>query len=189
MNQSTKLIPLDQIIIPPRFRKDYGDLPDLCRKIRTTEGIKFNFIVVEEKDGTYNLLAGGRRLSAYHLLYSGDLEAWDGVEVDNTQRQLYSEIPAHIRTNLSDSERLLIEFIENMGRKDFTWQEASELVRAYHQSQVLRFGEAKPGTGKDGWSIRDTAGELGILPSEVVHYLQLSEGMILDPRLKETKQR
>lgn len=185
----SKLIPISTIKIGSRFRKDYGDIPDLCRKIRTTDGIKFNFIVVEEIDGEYHLLAGGRRCEAYNRLYAGDPEAWDGVEPTQEQKDLYLNIPAHVQIDITDSERLLIEFIENMSRKDFTWQEASELVRAYHQSQVLRFGEAKPGPGKDGWSIRDTAGELGILPSEVVHYLQLSEGMILDPSLKETKQR
>jgi len=189
MTSTTKLIPLDQITIPQRFRKDYGDIPDLCRKIRTTEGIKFNFIVVEEIDGRYHLLAGGRRIAAYNLLASGEPTAWDNSDITEELRALYSEIPSHIRTNLTESERLLIEFIENMGRKDFLWQEASELVKAYHVAQVLKFGEAKPGPGKSGWGIRDTALELGLLPSEVVHYLQLSEGMILDPSLKDTKQK
>jgi site-specific DNA-methyltransferase (adenine-specific) len=189
MTQTTKLIPLDQITIPSRFRKDYGDIPDLCRKIRSTEGIKFNFIVVEEIDSEYHLLAGGRRVSAYTLLSTGAKEAWDDIEPTSDQQAAYSEVPAHIRTNLSESERLLIEFIENMGRKDFLWQEAAELVKAYHTVQTMKFGIAKSGPGKDGWSIRDTATELGLFPSEVVHYLQLSEGMILDPTLKETKQK
>ena len=55
-----KLLPFSSISIPPRARIDYGDIPDLARKIMSTQGLKFNDIVVEQTpSGEYILLAGG----------------------------------------------------------------------------------------------------------------------------------
>lgn len=185
------LIKLTDIIIENRFRKDYGDMVDLCLKIRSTKGLQFNKVVVEQLEDKYYLRAGGRRFKAYEMLTAGAEEAWQGVEPAPTPKELlyYSSIPCTILTNLTDTDRLRIEFVENMGRKDFLWPEASELVKTFHFKMQDTYGKASPGKGKDGWSVRDTARELGLNSAEVVHYLALADGMVKDAKLKDIKQK
>ena len=184
-----KLLPFSSISIPPRARIDYGDIPDLARKIMSTQGLKFNDIVVEQTpSGEYILLAGGRRCEAYKLILSGSDKVWDSSP---TEEQLapYRDIPCKVLTDITVQDRLQIEFIENMGRKDFTWPEAAGLVKQFHEYMQSKYGVAKPGRGKTGWGTMDTARELGLNGSDVVYYLQLHEGMQFDPTLKDVKQR
>ncbi len=185
-----KIISFTSIIVPPRARVDYGDIPDLARKIMTTKGLKFNDIVVElTPDNEYHLLAGGRRHAAYELILSGSDEVWLVEPPTEEQLEPYREIPCKILEGVTDEDRILIEFIENMGRKDFTWPEAATLVKSYHQLMQQKYGIGQPGRGKTGWSIQDTAENLGLVSSEVVYYLKLHEGMQSDPALKDIRQK
>lgn len=184
-----RLLPLSQITIGPRFRKDYGDMASLCASIRASKGLKFHFIVVEQIGKEFHLRAGGRRIRAYQMLYNGDLEAWSykGEESTPTQEEknFYSSIPCTILKDLTEEDRIRIEFIENKGRKEFTWQEECLMVEAFHLKMQEKYGEARPGKGKDGWSLRDSAKELGLNPSEVVNFLQLAKGLAVSPNLKD----
>lgn len=184
-----RLLKLSQITVGHRFRQDYGDMPALCASIRATKGLKFHHVVVEQVDKEYHLRAGGRRYRAYELLFQGDHEAWglkDGDDVPtDKQKDFFSSIPCTIVSNLSTADRLRIEFIENKGRKDTTWQEDAPLVESFHKEMQGTYGQARSGKGKDGWGVRDTAKELGLNPSEVVHLLQLAEGMKKSPSLKD----
>jgi site-specific DNA-methyltransferase (adenine-specific) len=188
-----KLLKLSDIKVGFRFREDLGDISELADKIRATKGLKFNFIVVEEtlNEGTleYHLLAGGRRFKAYELLSSGSEEVWKGQEYTAEDLERYASIPCTILKDLTPEDRLKIEFIENMSRKDFTWQEAAALVKEFHTQKGVTFGKATTGRGKTGWSIRDTAEELGLFPSQVVDYLKLADGLVISSSLGEIKQK
>jgi site-specific DNA-methyltransferase (adenine-specific) len=163
----------------------------LCASIRASSGLKFHFIVVEQVEEEYFLRAGGRRFRAYELLSQGDETAWgldkDGVPYTPSKKEklFYSTIPCTILRDLSKADRLRIEYIENKGRKETTWQEDAPLIEAFHKEMQEKYGPARSGKGKDGWSVRDTAKELGINPSEVVHLLQLAEGLKKSPGLKD----
>src|SRR4030067_1206447 len=123
------LLNLSEIILSPRFRQDYGDMPALCASIRSTQGLKFHHIVVEQVGKVYFLRAGGRRFKAYEMLFQGDESAW-GVDSHGLpyfpteeEKKLYSSIPCTILRDLTKADRIRIEFIENRGRKDTKWQE------------------------------------------------------------------
>jgi len=190
-----KFLSLSKIVVGPRFREDYGDISDLCQKIRSTKGIKFNFVVVEEVENQdtsekeYHLRAGGRRLQAYQLLASGDSKGWKETTPSEEDKELYATIPCTVRWNLTDEDRLIIEFVENMGRKDYTWQEIAHSVAHFHSFMEAKYGKATSGRGKTGWGIRDTAERLGLNPSDVVHYLKLAEGLKHSPSLQSIRQK
>ena len=193
-----KVIPISSIIVPTRARVDYGDIPDLAKKIKSTKGLRFNKVTVEEiklHDETpnrhavfeYHLLAGGRRLEAYKLLASGNKSLWP-EEDKPTQKDFnhYLEVPCTVLKDLTLEDRLRIELVENLGRKDFDWQEACGLVTRYHQAKQAFYGTAPGGRGgKKGWGVRDTASDLGLNPADVVHYLKLDEGLGTDPDLQK----
>jgi len=187
------LLRLSQIKVGFRFREDLGDLSDLAEKIRSTKGLKFNFVVVEEVeeggDKVYHLLAGGRRVKVYELLSTGHSDVWGSYTPTQEEMDHYLFVPCTILKDLTPEDRLKVEFIENMGRKDFTWQEACMLVSELHKRKVANFGNPSGGRGKSGWSIRDTAEFLGLLPSQVVDYLKLAEGLTSSPKLAEIKQK
>jgi site-specific DNA-methyltransferase (adenine-specific) len=187
------LLPLSQIKVGFRFREDLGNLSELAESIRTTSGLTFNFIVVEEiineEAKEYHLRAGGRRLKAYELLSSGSPDAWGSHVPTQEEQDHYLSVPCTVLKNLIPMDRLKIEFIENKGRKDFTWQEECVFVSEVHKVGVATYGSPSGGRGKSGWSVRDTAEFLGIFPSQVIEYLQLAEGVLSSPKLVEVKQK
>ncbi len=184
-----KLIPINEIFVPPRARVDYGDIVSLAKKVIATKGIKFNLPAVEEVEGRFVLLQGGRRLRAHELIVTGSESVWGDRNPTPETLQKYFHMPCTILTNLTDEDRLRIELLENLDRKDFTWPEIATLVFAFHELMQKKFGKAKPGKGKDGWATRDTARELGLNPADVVYYLQLYEGIQHDPTLKDIRQK
>lgn len=183
-----KYLKITDIKLRPRAREDLGDVPDLARKIMSTKGLKGGNITVEELNGEYFLLAGGRRLAAYHLILSADFDLWQCQPTPEDMLP-YSIVPCTVLTDLTDSDRIRIELIENMGRKDFTWQEAAGLVQAFHSLMQEKYGKATSGKSKTGWGTRDTARELGLNPSDTIYYLKLHEGLATDPTLKDIRQK
>jgi len=105
------IIPISQIKIKKRVRKDLGNLDDL------KESLKFyglmNPITVNKR---YELIAGERRLQAAIQL------GWTNIN-------------ANIIDNLSDIEELEMELEENNQRKEFTDE---ELMEGYKRLQRLR---------------------------------------------------
>ena len=100
-----------QIFIKPeRQRKDLGDLEPLKVSIQNIGLI--NPLVVEprEEEGTFWLIAGERRLTAFRALLS-EGKLGDG------------NIPVRLFSDLDESSRQMIELEENIKRKDLTWQE------------------------------------------------------------------
>ncbi len=184
-----KLIPLSKIKVGDRFRKDLGDIVDTARKLLTTKGLKFNYIVVELIDDEYHLRAGERRYRAYELLSSGNKEAWGEITPTEEEKFLFSEIPSTVVSDLTPKQRLRIEMLENLNRKDMNWSEMANLVKSFHDICQEEYGTAKKGPGKTGWGTRDTGKEIGMNPADVVHYIKLAEGLILSPEIQNIQQK
>lgn len=96
-------IPIDNIIIGERFRKDYGDVESLAQTIKE-KGLLQPIIV----DADNNLLDGGRRLAACKLL---------GME----------KIPANKFKIHDELDLREIELLANITKKDMAWHERCAL--------------------------------------------------------------
>ena len=105
------LVPISQIKIKRRVRKDLGNLDDLKDSLRTY-GL-LNPITINSK---YELIAGERRLTAAKQI------GWTNIN-------------ANIIDNLSDLEQLEMEIEENNQRKEFT---EAELLEGYRRLEKLR---------------------------------------------------
>jgi len=166
---SLKEIPLKTITFGERFREDYGDLSDLVASFKK-EGVIQPLAVCEQEDGSYLLLAGGRRYMAA-----------DKAGLESVPVRCY---PA----TLSELERRSIELMENICRKDMDWLEAAKLKKEIHNLQVAIHGE-KISTAADapGHSKRDTAALLGVAPSTVVQDINLATAVEMFPALAKAK--
>ncbi len=107
MDRKDKLkhVAIDSIIVTDRARQDMGDMEDLIRSIKE-KGI-IQPITLDDK---LNLLAGGRRLTAAKALN-------------------LKTIPAIIRPFIDTVDSAEIELMENVHRRDFSWQEKAKLVK------------------------------------------------------------
>lgn len=97
-------IAIDKIIVPLRYRTDYGDIEGLAESIKE-KGILQPLTI----DTSFNLLAGGRRLRAATL--AGLIE-----------------VPVLMRNAQGEIDAREVELIENIARKDFDWQERARLT-------------------------------------------------------------
>lgn len=105
------LVPIKDIKIRKRVRKDLGNLDDLKESLRLY-GL-MNPITINKK---YELIAGERRLQAAKLLN-------------------WTNINANIIENMSEADTLEMELEENNQRKEFT---DAELMEGYKRLQRLR---------------------------------------------------
>ncbi len=137
-----------------RERQDYGDLEELADSIKS-KGVIQPIIL----DSSYNLIAGGRRFEASKLAGK-------------------TKIPALVNSNLSEIDKKELELIENLDRKDFTWQEHVRLVSKIHSFYQLN---------DKNWSGRDTAKRIGKSKSLVADQLKLASRMEDIPELTECK--
>lgn len=137
-----------------RERQDYGDLEELADSIKA-KGVIQPIVV----DSSYNLIAGGRRLEASIL--AGKIT-----------------IPAIVNSDLTEVDKKELELIENLDRKDFTWQEHVRLVKKIHLLYK---------TKNESWSGRDTAKRLGKSKSLVADQLKLAGRLEEIPELLECK--
>jgi DNA modification methylase len=163
-------IPLDQIGIVDRERKDFGDIPGLAAAIKETNGLLQPVLltptVEEDKhrygldpdEKPYRLVAGERRWRAHVFL------GWD-------------EIEAHIRDDLGgELEKAIGELKENFDRKDMEWHEIDACKLKIHRLRTEQHGSS--------WSQLDTAQELREDTGNVSRSLKVAIAIEKDPTLK-----
>ncbi len=150
-----------------RYRDEMGDLEALKQSI-TDEGLIHPIAVMEEPDGSYVLLAGGRRYTAIKEL---------GWEL----------IPCHIYPHLNDIDRRTIELKENMVRENLTYAEEAKITLEIHRLQQLVKGDSALVVG--GQTLQDTADLLGQSKSKVFQDMQLAEMIEVIPELGECENR
>ena len=178
MNATPK-VPLDEIYVGERFRKDYGDINQLIYSIKKNGlinpvaiGLTPN-VSEELREGTdlpYILLAGGRRLMA--LKEMGE-----------------TIIPVSIYTqNLNSLELRSIELAENLDRKEMSYDEE---VRLKAEIDSLQRSIHGPKIGKSpsspGWSQADTARLINQSPATLTRDLKLAQAIQDFPELELDK--
>ena len=103
------LVPINNIKVKKRFRKEMGDISALAESMKRFGQI--SPILVTKKNV---LIAGGRRLEAAKIL------GWTSINA------IVAEIPDELT-------KLEYELEENIQRRDFTSEEAAEAVMKIHR--------------------------------------------------------
>jgi ParB/RepB/Spo0J family partition protein len=171
MSISLLEIPIETIVFGERFREEYKNIDDLASSMKR-EGVIQPLAVRANEDGTYNLLAGGRRYTA-------------ALKAGLTSLPVRCYPPT-----LSELEMREIELMENVCREDLTWYETAKLRSTIHDIRVAMYGE-KVSTAADapGESKRDTAKVLGVTPIVVSQDINLVKASKAFPQLAEAKTR
>lgn len=162
MNHEEKIFELDpiNIVVEDRQRTDLGDLSDLKDSIEDIGQINpITVEVVMAEDGVtemYVLRAGQRRLESC--------------------RELDRRVKAIMWTDLDDYQRQMIEFDENVRRKQLTWDE-----RAVAEKRLVEMAKEK------GVSMRSVARELEVSPGALSDRVALAEAVEMFPELKGCK--
>lgn len=160
-------IPLSQIAVLERGRKDYGELSSLAESIKlngqTTAGVvrsATNDDGVDTNITPWVLVAGGRRYEACSL-----------AGVPNFLCEDFGE--------LSQVDQQIIELEENLHRKDLNWDEEAAMRKRIHQLYAQRAAD-------DGrrWSLDDTARVTGVSKPQLSKDLALAASLEDDPGLK-----
>ena len=137
------MVPLSSIIVEDRTRVELGDLNGLEENMKVS-GLISPLAVKDNQDGTYRLLAGGRR---FMILLRNNVE----------------KVPVRIfDKDLSDIEMKIIEKAENLHRKELEYWEMDKLTLEIHRMQEQLHGViSAPGPGSTGWSMSDTGAMIG----------------------------
>ena len=149
-----KHVKLSDIIVEDRAREDYGDLDELKTSI-TEKGV----IQPITLDSNMRLLAGGRRYAA-----CSELE--------------FTTIPAIIRDTVDEIDAFEIELIENVHRKDFTWQERAALTARIDKLQRQK---------NPNWNQTKTAELVGMSAGITNKDIQLARAIEFIPEVAECK--
>ena len=154
-----------------RFREEYGDIESLALSIKN-EGLIQPLAVRDNEDGTYLLLAGGRRYKAAGL-----------ASLTTLPVRVYEK-------DIDELTMRSIELMENIIRKDLRWWETANLKKEVHELQIKIHGEKKS-TSPDapGWSKAMTAKLIGGAESLVHDDIKLAEAIAIMPQLKTAKNR
>lgn len=163
-------IPLTQIAVIDRARKDMGNLADLANDILTngqiTPGVVRRAVLDDQTDGVdclatpYVLVAGGRR---YAACFAAGMESFK----------------AELKEDMPPLQQRIIELHENLHRKDLLPDEEVFLKEEIHgmlSSAALMEGKV--------WTIEDTAKELGESKGNISKDLTLAKEMRANPELR-----
>jgi len=155
----------NEIKVGERFRKDIGDVSKLARTID-----KIGLLQPIGVNSANELVFGERRL-----------EAWKEVNGDE---------PIPIRR----VDNPLAELIENVVRKNMTWQEEAKAVKKIHKELCKdpllgnNNGQERNPNGtfsNKEWSQEDTASALGVSQPSVAQNLKLADGLERYPDLED----
>lgn len=159
-------IPLTEIELGERFRKDYHDIDSLAESIRL-KGVIQPIAVMERPGEKYLLLAGGRRLTAAAV-----------AEL--------TSIPTKTYPTLDELSQREIELIENAQREDMSYVEEAELSAEIQRLEEAKHGKGTRGPG-EGATLTKTAHLLGKSRTLVRDELDLAAAFQEMPELREKK--
>lgn len=143
-------VPLAMIKISEgRYRSDMGDIESLALSIKEQGQVQ---PIILSQD--FTLIAGERRLKAHEFLKK-------------------DTINAIVRT-YDDIGKRIAEILENLERKEFTWQEEVAAKEDLHKM----YAATNP-----NWSMRKTAEKVGLAASGVITDLNLAEAVNEDPEM------
>ena len=142
---------IEEIEVGKRFRENLGDLEALAASINK-DGLIQPLAIQKNSSSAerpYKLIAGGRRYAALKHLCD--------------QKNQSSIISCRLyASELPELQMRLLEYAENLYRKDFTWQEECNLKEHIQNVQQQIHG-VKTSTAKDatGWSLQDLSDMTG----------------------------
>ena len=139
MSTETRVIPIEFVQVSTRIRKDPGDLTELAADLKK-HGLINPITVMDCKNGTYQLIAGLRRLEAAKLIQM-------------------SELRATLLSPMQAEELLEIEIAENEQRLNFTTAERLEYAEKIKAIEQAKARERMALGGKGGLSIEETSNE------------------------------
>lgn len=163
-------IPVEKIAVIDRARKDLGNIGELAEKLKSEGQIQAGCVRQVREDDIkdygldpvktpYILVAGGRRYAAACL-----------AGLDTFKAEFLEDLPP--------LRQKIIELEENLGRKDYTWDELAHLRAEIHEWRKLEAAERG-----EKWGVQDT-GEIIGNPASVSRAIKLSEALKEDPSLK-----
>ena len=121
MASETRVIPIASVQVSTRIRKDPGDLTELADDLRK-HGLINPITVMECQNGTYQLIAGLRRLEAAKLIQMPELRAT-------------------VLSPMQAEEMLEIEIAENEQRLNFTTAERLEYAEKIKAIELAKARE------------------------------------------------
>jgi ParB family chromosome partitioning protein len=137
------LLPLAEIIIPPERQREAATADELLISSIEQRGLINPIIVHEDK----TLVAGERRLDAFRKLSD-----------KGAAYSKFNFIPARIFEQLPPVAAFEVELMENIARKQLTWQEEVRAIGKYHKMREEAFS---------GWTQMGTASALGMSRTDV----------------------
>lgn len=149
IGRNTIFVPLSKINVGDRARKDLGDIKDLADSIEE-KGLVQPITI----DQNYKLVAGERRLRAHELLKKPTIECI-------------------IRKTTDTIDLKEVEMIENIQRKDMTWQEIAK-----GQKEIF---ELKSKKGK--WSQQKQADMMDQSKTQVNRMIAMADALEMIPEL------
>lgn len=157
-------IPIGDIDVEDRFREDLGDIDSLAASI-SKEGLIQPVAVCRNTSGKpFRLLAGGRRYAAVSHI----------AETDGLTTISCRVYPGELR----EVQRRMLEYAENLYRKDMTWQEADRLKRRIYELQQTIHGKKTSTTpGAPGFSLTDMAKMTGNSKGSLSESISLAKMM------------
>ena len=154
-------LPLSSIVIPERQRQDYGDVSSLAESMQENGQIS-PILVKKNANGTWELVAGGRRTAAANSLGWTQIEGVDRVTIDDKIVLVEA---------LTSLQLKVLEYEENAKRKDLTWQESCRAVAELHHLKELQHGFSATGVkDPDAWTQKKMADFTGFSKMKV-HYM------------------
>ena len=127
----------------------------------------FHPITVQEVAGVgYKLRAGKQRLAIAKALN------WTHIDAKICDASMTNE----------QLEEISLQ--ENLKRQNLPWWQVVLLEAELHNLRQKQHGAAKPGRAKGGWSLRDTAEEMGMGFGNLSEDLRLAEAVMADPSLR-----
>jgi len=167
MNDENYLIALDKINLGSRIRENYKDIDSLALSI-IRDGLIHPICV--NKD-TMELVAGGRRYTAFTKIANGDY-----LNEITYEPSAFKCIPAYLRSVESPAHAKLLELEENLRREDMTWQEYVVGISAYHHTNRLLALK-----GREDWTQEQTGRLLNISQANVSSILKVNDILKKNP--------
>lgn len=157
-------IPIDHIDIGTRQRTDLGDpMTELASMGDPDVGLIQPITVERQLDGRYLLIAGNRRLTKAKSL------GWTTIE-------------ANEKNGLTEVQRQKMEFIEDVERKDRSWQE--KCIATYKLYHLIRLEKMQDGAT---FTVRAMATFTGYEKSTLGYFIQIGEALA-NPEEKEIRE-
>jgi DNA modification methylase len=153
--------------IIPRGPRNDERIAEITPSIREI-GLLHSITVIEEADHKYRIKAGDKRFYAC-------------IDVG------HKTVPCLVLPHDMPEEQIKeIHLHENLRRANLEWWAIVEMERELHELRQAQKGVGRQGR-KQGWSLRDTAEELGMGFGNLSEDIKLAEACAADPNLRKIK--